>query len=809
MKIPYRWILEFVDLDLTAEQAADRLINAGVEVASVTPLAPGLRGVVIGEIEAIERELGESHGHRLVLCRVSTGRAHFSVVCGAPNAAVGLRAAFAPPGAVLPGDRHIASAKIRGTESHGMLCSERELGLGDDHESGVLTVDADAPLGADLVGHLGLDDHVLEIEITPNRPDCLSVVGVARELSALTGAPFRAPVIAVKESDEAASGLATVRIDAPDLCPRFTARVIDHVTVGPSPAWLRARLRAVGLRPISNVVDVTNYVMWELGQPLHAYDYATLARATIVVRRARAGEPFTTLDGQARALAEGMLLIADAEHAIGVAGVMGGANTEVGGRTNRILLEAACFQPGSIRRTSRALGLLTDAAYRFERGADIEGVPDANDRAAQMVADLAGGSVARGIVDAYPSPEPRRRVSLRMSRVRRVLGVAPPTADAARILKGLQLPTRAEGDTLEVEVPTFRRDLGIEDDLVEEVIRVWGYDKIPSTLPGGAIRLVQLPATQRQAATVRRALVGAGVLEVMTYSFSDPAYEEALRISGTQRPVAVLNPLSRDASWLRYNPLEGVLGVVATNLRRQQPTLRVFEIARTFEPAPGLPNEQRWLAIALAGPRVPSAWWAPSGEGPKAEMVDVYDAKGLVELVLDALGVHELETRPLLAGGVKGFEPDCHAALMTSTGVTAAEFGEIGADARRLWDISVPVFAALLPLDEILRLMPPPLRYQPLPRFPSVQRDLAFVVGALRAVTAAEIERAIREAAGPLLRSLTLFDVFTFDDGPRSLAWRLTFQADDRTLTDDEVNAIQERVARRIEERFNITWRGA
>ncbi len=271
----------------------------------------------------------------------------------------------------------------------------------------------------------------------------------------------------------------------------------------------------------------------------------------------------------------------------------------------------------------------------------------------------------------------------------------------------------------------------------------------------------------------------------------------------------MLNPLSRDASWLRYNPLEGVLGVVATNLRRQQPNLRVFEIARTFEPAPGLPNEQRWLAIALAGPRVPSAWWAPSGEGPKAEMVDVYDAKGLVELVLDALGVHELETRPLLAGGVKGFEPDCHAALMTSTGVTAAEFGEIGADARRLWDISVPVFAALLPLDEILRLMPPPLRYQPLPRFPSVQRDLAFVVGALRAVTAAEIERAIREAAGPLLRSLTLFDVFTFDDGPRSLAWRLTFQADDRTLTDDEVNAIQERVARRIEERFNITWRGA
>ncbi|PYM36352.1 MAG: phenylalanine--tRNA ligase subunit beta, partial [Candidatus Rokuibacteriota bacterium] len=542
---------------------------------------------------------------------------------------------------------------------------------------------------------------------------------------------------------------------------------------------------------------------------LHAYDYATLARATIVVRRARAGEPFTTLDGQARALAEGMLLIADAEHAIGVAGVMGGANTEVSGRTNRILLEAACFQPGSIRRTSRALGLLTDAAYRFERGADIEGVPDANDRAAQMVADLAGGSVARGIVDAYPSPEPRRRVSLRMSRVRRVLGVAPPTADAARILKGLQLPTRAEGDTLEVEVPTFRRDLGIEDDLVEEVIRVWGYDKIPSTLPGGAIRLVQLPATQRQAATVRRALVGAGVLEVMTYSFSDPAYEEALRISGTQRPVAVLNPLSRDASWLRYNPLEGVLGVVATNLRRQQPNLRVFEIARTFEPAPGLPNEQRWLAIALAGPRVPSAWWAPSGEGPKAEMVDVYDAKGLVELVLDALGVHELETRPLLAGGVKGFEPDCHAALVNDAGAVVAEFGEVAAPVRVAYGVDAPVFAAAVALDVAAATAAPLLVYQALPRFPAVQRDLAFVLDAEQALTAAEIGAELAREAGPLLRQLTLFDVFRFPDGRRSLAWRLTFQAEDRTLTDDEVNRIQERVTRRATETLGIALRSA
>ncbi len=808
MKIPYRWLREFVDLDLDPARAADRLIQAGIEVAAVTPLAPAFQGVVVGEIEAIERELGESHGHRLLLCRVSTGRERFAVVCGAPNTAVGLRAAFAPPGAVLPGDRRIAAARIRGVESQGMLCSERELGLGEEHEAGLLALEPTAPLGADLVHHLGLDDHVLEVEVTPNRPDCLSVVGVARELAALTGAPFRYPSTAVKESDEPVEALARVRIEAPDLCRRFTARVISHVSVGPSPAWLRARLRAVGLRPISNVVDVTNAVMWELGHPLHAFDHATVREATIVVRRAGAGERFTTLDGQERVLAEGMLVIADPERAIGLAGIMGGAATEVTERTTRVLLEAAYFHPASIRRTARALGLATDAAYRFERGADIEALVDASDRAAQMIAELSGGAVARGMVDAFPAPLPRRQVRVRLSRVRRVLGVAPSRAEAARILTSLQLPTREEDDALEVDVPSFRRDLAIEDDLVEEIIRVWGYDRIPSTLPGGTIRLVQLPASLRQAGSVRQVLVGAGLTEVITYSFSDPAFEEVLRASGAMPPLTLLNPLSRDASWLRYNPLEGVLGVVATNLRRQQPNVRIFEITRVYEPAPGLPAESRWLAIALAGARLPAAWWAPK-VGGRPEPADVYDAKGLAEHVLDALGLDDLVTRPLLAGGVKGFEPDCHAALVTGSGVTVAEFGEVAADVRRLWDIQVPVFAALLPLDEILRLAPPPVRYEPLPRYPSVQRDLAFVIGAYRQLSAAEIEAAIRQAAGPLLRQVTLFDVFAFEDGRRSLAWRLVFQAEDRTLTDEEVNGIQERVARRVEEQFNITWRGA
>src|SRR5262247_1314341 len=705
MKIPYSWVREFVELKLTAEQAAERLVNAGIEVASVTPLAPDLKGVVVGEIEAIERELGRGHGgYPLFLCRVGAGRDRYSVVCGAPNTKVGVRAAFAPPGAVLPASRRIASAKIHGVESQGMLCSERELGLGEEHEAGLLEVDG-AKLGADLVAALGLDDHVLEVEITPNRPDCLSVLGIARELSALTGARLRPPSIALKESGESAGKLARVRIEAPDLCHRFTARVISGVTIGPSPAWLQARLRAVGLRPISNVVDATNYVLWELGQPLHAYDHATVGDATIVVRRARTDERFTTLDGQERALDVSMLMIADPRRAIGLAGVMGGANTEVTDRTTRVLLESAWFAPASIRRTSRALGLRTDAAYRFERGADIEGLVTASARATALIAELAGGTIARGMVDAYPRKRKPQQVRLRMSRVARVLGVTPSPAQARRVLTGLGLPVKARGADLEVTVPSFRRDLSMEDDLVEEIIRIWGYDRIPSTLPGGAISLVIHPAALRQGQTVRRALVGAGLAEVVTYAFTDPARVELLRRAVDPKPVELMNPLAQDASLLRVNPLEGVLSAVATNVRRQQADVRAFEVGKTYRWGNGDTGttEPRWVAIALTGARGAADW------GGAREPVDVYDAKGLAE--------HTLAVRVATgdAGLVSGFEPDCHGTLVTESGAIAAEFGEVAAALRQSFGIAAPVFAAVVSLDAVgAAAAAAPMRYQAL-----------------------------------------------------------------------------------------------
>ncbi len=803
MKIPYGWVKEFVDLRWSPAEAADRLVNAGIEVASVAPLAPpGLAGVVVGEIEAIERELGESHGHRIVLCRVSTGRDRYAVVCGAPNARAGVRAAFAPPGATLPGNRTIGAAKVRGVESQGMLCSERELGIGDEHEAGLLLLDGDARPGHDLVAALGLDDHVLEVEITPNRPDCLSVFGVARELAALAGARLRPPRIALREGAVTARARARVTIEAPDLCRRFTARVVDGIAVGPSPGWMAARLRAVGLRPISNIVDVTNYVLWELGHPLHAFDYDTVTDATIVVRRAGRGERFTTLDGQERTLDDSMLVIADPKRAIGLAGVMGGANTEVTGRTTRVLLESAWFEPVSIRRTSRALGLRTDAAYRFERGADVEGLATASARAAQLIAQLAGGTLARGMVDVYPRRRRPLRVRLRMARVARVLGIAPPAAKARAILAGLGLRARARGATLDVEIPSFRRDLAMEDDLVEEIIRVWGYDRLPSTLPARAVGVVTQPPSLLQDRLAREVLVGAGLAEAVTHAFGDPARTALWRAVNAPPPLVLLNPLAQDAAALRSHPLEGLLGAVSVNVRRQQTDAALFELCKTYEAAPGETGarEPRWAAIALTGGRAAPAWHASDAR------VDVYDAKGLAEHLLAALGV---PASPGGAGRLGGFEPDCHGSLLAADGAVVAEFGEVAAAVREAYGIDASVFAAAVALDVAAAHPPAPLRYRALPRFPAVQRDVAFVVGAEDTPTAARIEAELAREAGALVRSVTLFDVFVFPDGRRSLAWRLTFQADDRTLTDDEVNTIRDRVAGRVTAGLGIALRGA
>jgi phenylalanyl-tRNA synthetase beta chain len=774
---------------------------AGIEVAGVAPSGPALPGVVVGEVLEVAPH---GAGGSLTVCAVSTGSARFRVVCGAPNVRPGVRAAFAPPGVSLPGAGPVGVATIRGVESQGMLCSEAELGLGDD-AGGILLLDGTAEPGAALAATLGLDDPILEVEVTPNRPDCLSVIGVAREVAALTRGRLRPPAIRLSEHEPAAADLAAVTIEDADLCPRYAARVITGVTVAPSPLWLAQRLRLAGLRPINNVVDVTNYVLWELGHPLHAFDAERLAGRRIVVRRARPREVLVTLDGQTRTLAETMLVIADAERAIALAGVMGGANTEVEPATRTVLLESACFHPGSIRRTARALGLSTEASYRFERGADVEGLRDALDRAAQLLAELAGGRVAAGILDAYPRPRRPVVLTLRPSRIRRVLGACPPAGTVREILEGLGFPTTprdGEGGELEVVVPAFRRDVSLEDDLVEEVARVWGYGEIPSTIPSGTLSLTRRPGHLVLQDTVRRALTAAGCQEAITLSLVDPAHlEHAGLAPGDARAVVLQNPLATDRSVLRPTLLLGLLEALATNVRRQTPDVRLFEIGRVFESAgPGeLAREETRVGLVLTGLRAPRSWF-----GGRAR-ADVFDAKGAIENVIEGLGRTELTVEPTEAPYLE----DGRGARVLVRGTPVGVFGELHPAVRRAFDLAAPVFVAELSLDRLGAIPPRPLEHRPLPRFPGVQRDLAVVVRA--EVSGAEVGRAIQAIRNPWLRRVTLFDVYTggqIGSGRKSLAYALLYQAEDRTLTDAEVNAMHGEVVERLRATLGADVRG-
>jgi phenylalanyl-tRNA synthetase beta chain len=799
VRIPYRWLREFVDTVAEPREAAERLTMAGIETGLVAEGTAELSGLVVAEVLAMAPHPAAG---TLQVCEVSTGGERYRVVCGAPNVRAGVRAAFAPPGATLTEGRRVAVATIRGMASEGMLCSEAEIGAGDD-ASGILLLGADAPVGADLVSHLGLDDAILEVEVTPNRPDCLAIVGVARELAALTGGRLRPPESTVREDPALTTTGWRITIEDPDLCPRYAARLITDVAVGPSPAWLAQRLRASGLRPINNVVDVTNYVLWEIGHPLHAFDGDLLADRHVVVRRARPGETVVTLDGQSRALGESMLVIADPKRAVAVAGVMGGAHSEVRASTRTVLLESAYFAAGSIRRTAKALGLSTEASYRFERGADIEGLRGALDRAARLIAELGGGRVATGVLDAYPVPRRPLAVPLRLARVQRVVGACPPRATVADILRGLGFPATERNGDFEVVVPAFRRDVAIEDDLVEEIARVWGYDKIPSTLPSGALALTRRPRHLVARDTVRRVLAGSGCQEAVSLSLTDPAYLRHIGLSlDDPRVVRLQNPLAADRSVMRPTLLFGLLEAVATNAHRQAPDVRLFEIGRVFEGrgAGVLPHEETRVAMVLTGLRTPRAWYAPRARA------DVFDAKGAVEGLIEALGRRDVTIEPTSAVYLE----DGRAATVVVQGTPVGVLGELHPDVQKVFDLPAPVFFAELSLDAIESLPERVVQYRPLARYPGVQRDLAVVVSV--DVLAAEVSRAIEAIRPAWLRRITLFDVYEgaqVGPGRKSLAYGLLYQADDRTLTDTEVNRAHSELVEQLRAQLGAEVRGA
>ncbi|MBO8142192.1 MAG: phenylalanine--tRNA ligase subunit beta [Firmicutes bacterium] len=789
MRVSYNWLLDYVDIPWGAEELAERLTMSGTKVESLERLAPDLPGIVVGEVQAMDRHPNADH---LLVCQVNVGVGMRRIVTGATNLAPGDRVPVALPGSRLPGGRQIEAAEFRGVVSEGMLCSEAELGVGDDAD-GIWVLPPDAVLGRSVTDALGLDDTVLHLEVYPNRPDCLSVIGIAREIAALTGGTLRLPEVRLEETGEPAARAVVVQNEDTGLCPRYTARVLRGVEIGPSPAWLVQRLRVAGMRPINNVVDVTNFVMWESGQPLHAFDYDRLEGGRIVVRRARPGERLMTLDGEERRLDPEMLVIADAARPVALAGVMGGGDSEVRDATKTVLLESAAFDPISVRRTARRLGMRTEASHRFEKGLDPNGVAWASARAAQLMRELAGGELLAGAVDVYPRPVAPRRVSCRPERVRRLLGADVEDRQIAAYWRALGFEVEEGDDRFSVTVPTFRPDIRQEADLVEEVARLFGYDRLPESVPGGLAGVGGRPRPLRLVDKVRDVLVAGGLYECVTYSFIHPATADRLRWpkdDPRRQAITLRNPLSEEQSVMRTSLWGGLLETAARNRARQVRSVHLFEIGAVYHPredGDGLPHEPRKAGILMMGP-LPERGWAR-----KAERATFYHLKGLVERILESLG---------LAGEfAPASDPSLHPgrqAVLSVAGRPAGILGEAHPHVSAAYDLEGErIYLAELDMTALAGAVPNEIRHRPLPRYPAVERDLALVVP--RTLPAAAVTSAIRRAGGPLLEDVVLFDVY---EGPqvepdhRSLAYSLTLRAPDRTLTDAEAN----RVVQAIEE---------
>ncbi|MBI5443868.1 MAG: phenylalanine--tRNA ligase subunit beta [Deltaproteobacteria bacterium] len=806
MRISLEWLKAYVDVPDEPERLAERLTMAGIEVSSVEVLGRGIEDVVVGKI----LEKGQHPGaDRLSLCRVTDGRETYPIVCGATNMKAGDRVALARIGASLPGGLKIKKAKLRGEVSEGMLCSEAELGLSEDH-SGIMILPEEAELGARLVDVLGLPDAVLEVEITPNRPDCLSVVGVAREVAALTGRDLRIPEPRLSETGPAIARETSVEILAPDLCHRYAARFIRGVRLGPSPLWMRRRLQASGVRSISNVVDVTNYVLLEFGHPLHAFDFRKLRGGRIVVRRAGDGELFTTLDGQERKLDADCLTICDAVGAVALAGVMGGLNSEVSDDTVDVLLESAYFLPSNIRRTSKKLGLRSEASYRFERGTDIEGLLRALDRTAELIGELASGTLAAGIWDAYPTPHQPARVRFRPAKATAVLGLEVGSEEAAGYLRALGMKTSEESSESEpgfwVDVPTHRVDVEREIDLIEEVARMKGFDLVPTTLPRVPMSPEPPPKSVVLTSQAKEALTGLGFREAITFSFVDPAEDERIGLpadSGLRPKIALQNPLSQETAVLRTMLLPGLLQAGGLNARRQTRDFRLFEVGKTFHPrAEGkLPEEILRAGALLAGRRSPVAWWATGEE------VDFYDAKGAVEALLSRLGVQG----PLFQRSTD--LPWLHPGRSVRILAGERELGWVGeVHPARLsaYELVAPVCAFEVDLLVASEVSGAAERFRGLDRYPAVERDIALLAD--RSVLTADVLEAIGSVGSKLIRSAVLFDAFEgkrLPEGKVSLAFRITYRSDERTLTEEEVTKLEDQVLRRIADRTGAKLREA
>ncbi len=795
MRVSYDWLLDYIDPGISAEELAGRLTLSGIEVGAVERFGPSLPGVVVGQVASIKPHPGRSN---LVLVDADVGDKNFNIVCGAKNMQVGDKVAVAKPGSELPGPRLIEEAILYGVSSSGMICSARELDLDLGKEDEILILDQSSVIGEPVDQVLGFDDLILHLELTPNRADCLSMIGVAHEVAALTGAEVKLPSLLPPEIETDINDVIKITVEDTDLCPRYTARVVRGVVIGKSPLWMQLRLLKAGIRPISNVVDITNYVMWEFGQPLHAFDLQLLKNNEIVVRRARQDEVLVTLDGVERKLDSDALVIVDGRVPVGLAGVMGGEDTEITGSTTEVLIEAANFNPTSIRRTARRYNLPSEASQRFEKGVNPEAAIRAQDRTAILLSELAEGKVLKGIIDHNVSLLQQQKIKVSPGRINKILGLNIPESEIRAILAklGFSVQQKGEGGLLEVTVPLRRADVTLEEDIAEEVVRLFGYDKVPVTLPRGELLENRESEEERLQSIIRAILTAGGYYECINYSFINPANLVQLRLPDDDirmHAIPVRNPFSEEQAVMRTTLLPGMLKVIQHNLSHRELNQMLFEIGSVYEPESlpleKLPAEKVMLSLAATGLIPEPNWVIPSGE------TDFFTLKGILETLFSCLQIENVDFN----SHAVPFSHPTRCAVISAGGRELGFLGQLHPEIAEEWEISQPVIVCEIDLSVLIGLANLVPEVAPLPRYPAAKRDLALVVS--RDISALRLEKAIREAGGGMISQVKLFDLYEgkqIPEGKRSLAYSITFRCEERTLTDAEVNKAQENIEKAL-----------
>lgn len=811
MQVSIKWLKDYIDFTETPEQLADKLTMAGIPVENVVDPGEGLEKVVTGRIEKLEPHQNSDH---LQICTMNVGLAeNIIIVTGAQNVAEGQVVPVAMVGAHLPNGMKISKGKLRGVASNGMLCSAQELKLDleklpEEQKTGIFILPSDTPVGIPAKDVLGLNDIVLEFELTANRADCFSVFGLVREIAAITGNKPHFPEIKVNEDDNTKlNDIFSVEIADPDLCSRFSTRMLKNVKIGPSPEWMQQRLEGAGIRSINNVVDVTNFVMIELGHPMHAYDYDKITGKKLIARRAIEGEELHTLDDTSRKAKGEMLVIADSEKAAGLAGIMGGFETEITDTTTTVVLESADFYGPCIRRTARACGLSSEASGRFERGVDSETTIKALDRAAQLLQEMGACTVCEGIVDVYPNPKQANYVTFTPEQINNHLGTNIAKDVMLNIITSVGFDvTKDENDEITVKVPSWRNDVTCMADISEEIARLHGFDKIKSTLPNGVSMQGTQSAKQTFIDKVKASLSSQGLYETISFALTNEETFNKLNIpqdSPLRKAVPIMNPLSDEYPLVRTTLLSSIFDNLARNLARKNDDVALFEVGSVFFPkalpVTELPDEVVKIAGAITGRRNAQGW------NQTNDMVDFYDAKGIIEELFANLRV----TRYTVEAGTHYAMHPGKTALFKKGRDVIATVGEVHPAVLSAYGITKPVYIFELDATTVMKYMAKDLKYKALPKYPATSRDLAMLVDV--DVNAADIEKAMTKAAGQNLTQITLFDVYTgkqVEEGKKSLAFSLTFQSNDKTLTDAEIDPAIEKIVAKLQKDFNANLRG-